>query len=316
MFTNTPLIISKLSLEERKKWRALIDKKNWICLEGKDPWGIETAEIFVQVAYHIDQPIGIALATFRPSIGHALLLELYVDPQYRHQEIGTQLVMKLEERLSLKNCHLVSCLYQSEMATTVYIEKIFSKLGWREGFPALVRCHFQALEFHPPWLHRSYKLPKKVKIFPWKKLTVKEKERLEKELENELIPPSMSPFLRQNEMEPINSLGLKKNGEVIGWMIVHRASENTLQYSALYIKPLYHFLGYSVKLLAASIILQQKFGIEKAFLEVNLEEADASWINFIKKRLIPGSCLIERFKESFHHLNHPSYIEDDRELLL
>ncbi len=313
MIKITPLNIAELSSKEKQEWCHLIEKKYWLCLDGKDPWDVSTAAIYAIGATHQDKPVGIALATLRTAMGHALLLSLYVEPDFRNRKIASQLLSQFEVILLELECQLISHIYASDHPTTPYLEKILKKLDWSDGVPFSFRCHFQALEFHPQWLHRKYRFPKGFELFLWKHLTLKERKQINYQLENERIPPSVSPFHRESTIEPINSLGIRKDGEVIGWMIVNRIDHETLQYSSLFIQRDYQFLGFSVYMLAASILLQQKAMIEKSIMDVNLEESEQSWLDFIKKRLLPGTSRVERFKESFHNIGN-KYPVDERDM--
>ncbi|MBA2726949.1 MAG: GNAT family N-acetyltransferase [Parachlamydiaceae bacterium] len=312
MLTIAPLTISQLLTEEKERWHSLLEKKYWPCLDGKDPWGVNDSVIVAVGASDKEVPVAILVATFRKPTRHALILNLYVEPDFRHRKIGTQLLILLEAILVEQGCSLVTYVYQSDLPTTIYLEKILNQLGWGEGFPFSIRCHFNRIEFSPDWLNIDYHLPKGYQIFHWKNLRLKEKKQLERDLQKEWIPPSVSPFHQQETIDPNFSLGLRKDGRVIGWVIVNRFSEGMLQYSSLYIEREYKFLGYSIHLLAASIRLVKKSNVEGAFLELNLQESDNSWIRFVKRRLVPDSFRVDRFKESYHSIGnlYPSEDED------
>jgi len=311
MYTIAPLNIPQLLPEDKTRWYPLVKKQFWPCLDGKDPWGVINTVICALGASYNGRPVGIILATLRKALGNAIILELNVEPDFRHQKIGTELLTLFEAFLIEQKCTVVTYTYQSDLPTTIYLEKILQQLGWDEGKPFSVRCHFLSSKFSPEWVSKDYPLPKGFKIFKWKDLTLKERQQLESDLNKEMIPRSVSPFLRQETIEPSNSLGLKKNGEVIGWMITNRISEDTIQYSSLFIKREYHFLGYAIYLLAASILLQQKGTVENAFLDLNFQQVDHSWIHFVKKRLVPSSSLVERFKRSHHRIGNLYPTDED-----
>jgi GNAT superfamily N-acetyltransferase len=313
MSTIAPLNVSQLSPEEKERWHPFLEKKYWPCLDGTDIWGIDDTIIVALGAFEDNHPIGIVLSTFRVPQRYAVVLALYVEEKFRNKKIGTQLLAQLESVLVEKDCSLMSITYQSDLPTTVYLEKTLNRLGWDQGMPFSIRCHFKSSTFSASWMKNKYRLPKDIEIFKWKFLTLKERKQLELELSKETIPSSVSPFIQETLIEPSNSLGLrKKDGEVIGWMITHRVSEDTIQYASLFIKPEYQFLGYAVYLSVESIRLQMEGPIENAYLNVTYAECDNSWLRYVKNRIIPNAVKVDRFKESYRRIGN-LYPEDDPE---
>jgi hypothetical protein len=116
------------------------------------------------------------------------------------------------------------------------------------------------------------------------------------------IHPLLNPFAnKEMPMETINSLGLRYQGEVIGWIITHRPNPETIRYSNLYVDPRFYFKGFAISLLIKSMQLHQLTpDVPHALFEVNLTETEPSWWNFVKRRLIPYATKTERFKWAFH----------------
>lgn len=294
-----PLDVYKLIPGKRKAYHNLVGKSLWPCLKGKDPWNVSNSVIIAAIALVDKKPIGIALATYRIHMRHAKLLWLYAKPQFRVEAMPL-LIDSIENQLQKQFCEQLSFLYQTDLPTTPALEALLHERGWHKPQLTLVRCHFPALEFNPPWLNKPYVLPADFQLFPWSDLTAKEREQIHSYIFQGRVSVNVSPFHDEKTIDPNISIGMRKDGVVIGWSITNRIAPDTIKYSSLYIDSEYRHTGYSIIMLIESMRRHQQTTIDKAVLDVNLHEADFSWINFIKKRLVPSCSRIERFKQTFH----------------
>lgn len=81
-----------------------------------------------------------------------------------------------------------------------------------------------------PWLNKNYRFSPSFTFFPWQEITPEERLNLQKQQETSLwIPDELSPFKHEENLEPLNSLGLRYEGEVVGWVITHRLSPDTIR---------------------------------------------------------------------------------------
>lgn len=293
-----------LSLEEQKPYEGLLDKPFLCCLRGQDPWGIQGSHLFNFVALSQGRPVGLLVAVYWDLIQQAELISLYVDKHYRNRKIATRLLSQLEQNLQAKGCKLLAHTYLTQQPLTCHLEALFQKQGWDLPYLFIVRCHFNAAEFHPSWLDKQHPLPADTELFFWKNLLQEEREKLLHLLSQGGFPKSISPFHEEQTIEPCNSLGLKKNGKIIGWVITNRTASDTIQYSSLYIEHKYRLIGYSMRLLATSCQIHKQHSVEipKAVLNLNLYQVTDSWIRFIKKRLVPHTTKIERLNRITHLL--------------
>ena len=99
----------------------------------------------------------------------AQLYSFTVKPDYRQQGIGKQLfaftqdVLVLEEKVRSFEVY-----YIQEDPFTPVLEKILASKGWTPGKIFLIRCHFDAYAFNPPWIHYPFRLPPSLSFFSWK----------------------------------------------------------------------------------------------------------------------------------------------------
>jgi hypothetical protein len=104
-----------------------------------------------------------------------------------------------------------------------------------------------------PWIEEA-KLPEAFSVFSWPELTPEEREAIQqRQAGEEWFPRALTPFQAEENMEPLNSLGLRHEGHVAGWMITHRIAPDTIQYTSLFIEPALQRQGRALPLLAEAI---------------------------------------------------------------
>lgn len=308
------LNFSHLSARDRNRYRPFIDKPLWVCLKGRDPWGISDAEIFgLAVLNGSGNPVGLCVVTYYRSNFLAQLLSFRISEEYSSDEIYIQVFDKLREKLLVENCSAFSYSYSTLDPHAPKIEALFKDAG--AGVPRLilVRCHFDLQAFAPAWLnyYKKNDLPKRFAIFPWKKMT-SEDHRILKEQQNQgRFISSVSPFLEENRCDITLSLAARIGNEIVGWIIIHRIAHDTLRFSTFYVDRDFRTSDVSAWLLAEAIILAQKTKTGKAFFEFNLDQVDRSWIDLVKKRLAPFAMQIERIYEIGIAMNSESIDMND-----
>lgn len=241
--------------------------------------------------------VGCALAQYFYTNQTAQLYSLFVKENYRRQGIALALFRYLET--SLKEQDLICALgfeYEKNDPYSPAIEKILSHQQWRPPKLYLVRCHFDAYAFDTRWIHFTNRFPPEMELFPWSELTTEERNRIAFMGDQGMFLPYLSPFREEELIDLPTSVGLRYQGQIIGWSITHRLDPRTLRYSILYIGKDFQMSGYGIQLLSESIRLHKQLPIPRAIFEINLQEIDLSWRRFVKKRLIPIADKVERMK--------------------
>jgi GNAT superfamily N-acetyltransferase len=83
----------------------------------------------------------------------------------------------------------------------------------------------------------------------------------------------------------MNSLGLRHQGEAIGWIVTHRVAPDTIRYSSLFVDAKYQKLGRGISLLSQSIQRQIASEIENYTFSVAWE--NQPMIKFLERHLRP-----------------------------
>lgn len=244
------------------------------------------AEFLAYAALDDDKPIGVLVA--RPIMRGYELEHLFVHPGYRQRGIARQMVDQFIEFIT-KNNELVLTMYiASDNPSRVALERIASGPGWFPPKKFLERYHHDVYALNPPWFERIPPLPANFEEFPWSELTTQDEALIRRRVSQCAIPPSVNPLDRdQARIEFSNSLGLRRDGELIAWMITHRVEDEMIRYSALYIDPRFRNKGLSIRLVVNAIRKQQASPTQWGYYEVAVKDTLPSWKRFVQRRIVP-----------------------------
>lgn len=297
------LDLATLSAAEREAYEALIDSKYHCCLQGKHPDNVSNVTIVAVGAVIDDKPIGIALTSVYGPLRSAHMHWLFVSEAYRHQSIASEILNAMVQELAQQLILAVTFNYPSDTPTAPFLEKLLSQQGWAPPKLFSIECTFEHGHFDPDWLQMPLQLPNGWEMFLWKNLNEQERTLLQFQKTQGVFQPAVSPFGKnEDQQEFLNSLGLRYKGEVVGWMITQRIAPDTIRYTALYIQKLHQATGLAIQLLTSSIRLHIQSGIRYGVLEVNRSQVDASWFNFIKRRLIPHAIKVTYINQTWFDL--------------
>lgn len=269
------------------------------CLHGKDPGGLSDTTVFAIGATQKQNPVGIVLASYHHILHHVYIHHLFVDPSHRNRHIGRRLLERMKEKTYHAGGRFFFLNYELEDPTTPALEKVLQATEWKGTRPYLIRCLYDMYHFDMPWLHRNYPMPEEFQEFSWTTLTDQDRNQLQQELHHQMIPLAVSPFFDEERLEPINSLGLRYKGRVVGWMLTHRIAPDTICYTALYVDRSFHFSGIPMKLLSDSIHIHLKNLTPWGVLEIPLLQVHSSWIRFAKRRLIPYATKVTHIQQAW-----------------
>jgi GNAT superfamily N-acetyltransferase len=244
-------------------------------------------------ATRFDRPVGLALAQRPQGWNAAAVLSVYVRPGYRRAGLGTDLLAALEGQLQASGCQWAYATYLSDSPGIEAFEAVLRRREWAAPVCRLVIHRGTAASMESaPWLSR-YRLPPELTIFPWRDLTPEDRQAiLDRQARRPWYSEELSPFFEEENIEYMNSLGLRHQGQVIGWMITHRTGPHTVRYSRLHIDADPRFRGRSPCLLAASIKLHMAYATLRGMrdrLEAvwAISPANPPMMRFAERRLKP-----------------------------
>jgi|HubBroStandDraft_1064217.scaffolds.fasta_scaffold10017_2 GNAT superfamily N-acetyltransferase len=179
-------------------------------------------------------PVGLLLGRLQPE-GGIEVLSVYVMPAWRGQGVATRLFATLEGVARAKGVGRLALVFTRPHAFDEVLGRLLRSAGWREPRPRLLLAESSRERImQAPWVRRA-ELPPGYEIFPWAELTAEEGLRL-RAVEGtpgwhrrELSPFSSEPY------EPETSVGLRRSGDVVGWVITHRVLAGYLRYTTIFV---------------------------------------------------------------------------------
>lgn len=257
-------------------------------------------EILGLAAVENEEMVGLLMAELRKNpendILTACILSLFVHPENRQQGIATGLVKRLETHAKEVGCSKIEISYQSSELTKIALEPLLQKLQWQTPKLSLILARFDTEHItQAPWVHH-YRLPKGFAIFPWAQLTETQERRIQqRQKEKVWYPESLSPFLEPSKLEPLNSLGLTYQGEVVGWMSNHRVAPDTIRYTTMFVEKKLQKRGLGAILIAESFMLQIASDIPYYTFAVG--ESNQPMLQFVERRF---RAYLTSFEEAYY----------------
>jgi hypothetical protein len=179
------------------------------------------------------EPIGLVLAQRTADRG-ARFLTLYVRPEWRRRRVGGELVRYAEDVLrETSDSAEFTC---SVPALTGELQSFLGSCEWPTGGPCLRVFALDGAIMSAPWFDRAV-LPAPYEIADWITITTLERDGLRRSQERERwIPENLDPFCFERRLEPLNSLLLRFDGDVVGWVLTHRLGNGDIRYSNVFVK--------------------------------------------------------------------------------
>jgi GNAT superfamily N-acetyltransferase len=193
------------------------------------------------VAWREGEPVGMVLAE-TPTVDGEFpeMLSLYVTPEARGEGVATALVERLETVVKERGFQRLTAVYMTGKPAIDALERILFKLGWEAPVARTVTLRYTTEEAtHTPWYGRVALPAPDFQVFPWTEVTAEEKTELQRtNWEKQWITGGLEPWGHDRRgFEPISSVGLRHRGRVVGWVINHRLSDDTVRFTCAFMRP-------------------------------------------------------------------------------
>jgi GNAT superfamily N-acetyltransferase len=246
-------------------------------------------------------PTGLALAEFRAGAEAAELLSIYVRPEERRAGLGTVLLRHLESELSARRCEVVHGTYMTSLPEVTAVERLLAKGGWA---PPVLRMRFLHCRvedcLESPWV-KAYRLQAGDEVFNWAELTAAERGAiLRRQAESPWYPESLAPFQDEAILDAATSVGVRRRGEVVAWMITHRIAPDLVRYTANWARTDLQRRGYSAVVMAEAFQRQVKAGIPRLVLGVRAD--NAPMLRIVERKIVPYAASVSESRGSFKTL--------------
>lgn len=182
-----------------------------------------------------ENPVGLILAEREPQTKKVKLLSLYVDLPYRNRGLGTSLLLALTEELKRQKYVQIYTSYTSQLEETGAFERLLLRHQWRivpDRKMVLISCSNIGKFVEEKHLIMPETSPYFYSLFS--EIDPEDKNWILSTLDR--VPAFCNPFSPDKyPVEALNSLILKENGKIQGWLITHRIDEHTIRYTQWFV---------------------------------------------------------------------------------
>jgi GNAT superfamily N-acetyltransferase len=226
------------------------------------------------------------VTNLRPGGRTAEIVSLVVRSDARGRGLGKLLLASVEAELEGRRVASVDLLFRETWAHTDALRSLLAGRGWSTPRTEVVLAGTDDRFLGQPWL-RERPLPAGYEIFAWTELTVAERRAIVRRQQREAwYPESLSPFQMEERIAPEVSVGLRHRGAVVGWLVVHRATDEVLQYTALFVEPGHGKVGRGLPLVAAAARRQTRdTDVPRAIFMVRAD--NTRMLRLLDRRLLP-----------------------------
>ena len=205
-------------------------------------------------AYDPD-PIGLLVARPLPDADGVELLSVFVRKARRRQGVASALLRALDEVAARRGGGGLCARFEDGRPYRVAVRALLRRHGFAEptaharvGRSTLQHPDLDRPEVLPRWFTRP-RLPKRAEVFDWSALTPAEVEAARAQGG---FPAPLDPAGAAEPLEPRTSVGLRRDGRVLGWMITHRIAPELIRYTALHVEEELAALGFGASLWAVA----------------------------------------------------------------
>ncbi len=253
---------------------------------------VQSCALAVEVA---GRPAGLLLGGLPISgRGAAEVLSLFVHPQERRQGIASELLAAFERRVEELGIDRVETVYSTGKPGSEAFERLLARAGWEPPVPRMLICKGDLLEaLRMPWFER-YTLRDGLEIFPWRELGRSEAEALRRSHEAEpWIAPDLVPWrFDAHGFETCSSLGMRLDGAVVGWVINHAVSAETVRFTCSFIRRDLQRRGRLVAAYSESFRCLRETAFRRCMFAVPMDKPEM--VRFVERRCAPwGGRLTE-----------------------
>jgi len=209
----------------------------------------------------------------------AKLRSIVVDPGFRGCGVAQGLLAFVEEHLRGRGTRHIEAVYETGLAPDTVLSHILKKAGWMRASAATQILHISGRIVQAPWMRTP--LPAGCEVFAWSQLTALEAADLAAQ---PWYPQPLGPF-PDEAPDPLCSVGIRHDGQVVGWMLTHRVRPGLMRYSRLFVRPGHRARVCGVVLIAAAIRRQPRVEIEGGMFCVSA--ANLPMLRIVARRIAP-----------------------------
>jgi GNAT superfamily N-acetyltransferase len=263
----------------------------------------ESSPLVAVGALSIEDPAGLTLFEIDGSGQSAELLSVFTATPFRRQGFASAMIRHGEAVLEQRGVKRVKAVYEQSRPHSESVHRLLAALHYPQP---VVRAYVGRVQGHKlaeaAWL-KPPRLPRCFEIFLWRDLKPEERRQIQESQERApWFPSNLDPF-RIEPFEPLNSVGLRFENEVVGWQINHRIAADTIRYTALFVRQDLQATGVASALLQTSSLLHlncEDASVDKATFVVPAQQT--GMVQFVRNRMQPFLSQLNESVETIKEL--------------
>lgn len=206
--------------------------------------------------------VGLLLCIPDQNFKHVRLMSLRVASDHEGKGLGTKLMSSLLEYLEKNEYENAEIFFHEHWEGQVPLNKILKNTQWEQPEIDQRIILGKAADCMPLYDGNDRSLPEGYSFFPWGALQPADltliKSKFEKEVE---LQGGLWPFFYEDIIENWNSIALKYKKEVVGWLVTHRITEQTVEFTSLFLSEGHRSFKLAHLLMGEAIYRQVASGI-------------------------------------------------------
>lgn len=261
--------------------------RNRLALIGTYQSTAQGHQPFACTAVSSGMPVGLVLAERAPVIPPtAEVLSLFVVPDFRGRGIATRLLACLEDVAVRDGVSELSGTYMSGRPSLAELERVLAKRGFEPPVLRMIAFKFAPEQAAACAWYKRARMPAGASIFKWTEVTSAELAWLhQSQAERNWIHPKLTPWYGSPHFDQLSSFGMRKDGEVVGWVINHRLSPLVVTFSIAFMRSDLARRGASFALYVASLEALMGTGVLCSFVTNAIDFPDMA--RFMLRRGTP-----------------------------
>lgn len=217
---------------------------------------------FVVEALYEGERVGLAILELLHEKGLMKVLSLLVKDTCRRRGIASQILQIAEKVAKNHRLAYANIIFQNNWESFKIMPKLLKNLAWNEPEKRMITVKLSYNQVKDsPWMQiKDY--PSGFSTKPWKSLSQEEYDFIKnKQSQEQWYPAALSPFQFPELVVNEGSLALFYGKELIGWFIIHLASEKTIQVTSYFIDEKHRKTRASIAIIANAISQTYERGI-------------------------------------------------------
>lgn len=203
-------------------------------------------------------PAALSLTELQPELRTAEIVSFWVRPDLRRQGVGQRLLRETERALDGQADQLGGIIRSGWHSASV-MERLLVRGGWTEPQARRITCRLDLDKYLAVRDAEALQtLPDDIRIIDWRQTSDEQRARVRARQDDAIAagsrwyPEELTPFQLEGQFQHGPSKAMLQGDDIVGWFTCHVLSQDTLQYTALFIDPALRKLYLAMELAKAT----------------------------------------------------------------